>query len=434
MKSISTLALAASLVAGGFCLGTPALAQKTKASQEGKTRAKGKQPAQIIATTNQGRKLVLSKDAQVPLKALEVAIKVKDPTYPALLATAQAAVKTTDEKYALSLMRVAHAKGNGDQMGLLAAYEAVLASGGAIGAEVTGIHEDIATLASKMGNRDRAQQAFAKVAELSPNSSIALANLASITIEQNKKAEGLALLERAIAARKAEGGVVPESWLRNGLQLAHGERQSGKALQFSREALNAYPTAVNWRNALLLYREGTRANKDLKLDTLRLMRASKSIKDMREYLELAGQLNEGGLPGEAKAVLDEGSRTSVIPAGDSYHRAMLATVTPKITQDRGSLSALETKAKTAATGTLALNTADALLGYGDYLRAAALYRVALQKGSVNAGVANNRLGMALAMAGNKAEAEAAFRAVTGPHAELASFWLQWLSKGATLAP
>ena len=434
MKTISTLALAASLVAGGFCLATPAFAQRAKVAQEEKGRAKGKQPAQVSADTVKGRKLVLSKEAQAPLKAVETAIKAKDPNYPAVLATAEAAVKTSDEKYALALLRLAHAGGNADEPGRLAAYEALLASGGADPAELTGIYQNIGILASKTGNRDRAQQAYAKVAELSPNSSDALANLASITIEQKKNAEGLILLDRAIAARKAEGGAVPESWYRNALQIAYADRQSAKAIQYGRDTLAAYPTQVNWRNALVVYRDTVRADDAMNLDALRLMRASKSIKEKNEYYELARQLNQDGLPGEAKQVLEEASRSGLIAVTEPNYRTLMAAVSPKIAEDRASLPGVESRALAAASGTAAFNTAGAYFGYGDYAKAASLYRVALQKGSVNAGVANSRLGMALALAGNKAEAEAAFRAVTGPRADLAAFWLYWLSKGSTLTP
>ena len=59
-----------------------------------------------------------------------------------------------------------------------------------------------------------------------------------------------------------------------------------------------------------------------------------------------------------------------------------------------------------------------------------LYRTALQKGSVDANLVNTRLGLSLALAGQKAEAEAAFKAVTGPRAELANFYLLWLSQRA----
>ena len=65
-----------------------------------------------------------------------------------------------------------------------------------------------------------------------------------------------------------------------------------------------------------------------------------------------------------------------------------------------------------------------------FLKAAALYRAALQKGSIDANLANTRLGMALALAGQKAEAEAAFKAVTGPRADIAGYWLVWLGQSA----
>ena len=52
---------------------------------------------------------------------------------------------------------------------------------------------------------------------------------------------------------------------------------------------------------------------------------------------------------------------------------------------------------------------------------------ALQKGGQDVNLVNTRLGAALALAGQRAEAEAAFRLVTGPRAELAQLWLFWLS-------
>ena len=70
---------------------------------------------------------------------------------------------------------------------------------------------------------------------------------------------------------------------------------------------------------------------------------------------------------------------------------------------------------------------DAYFGYREFAPAIELYRAALQKGGQDANLVNTRLGAALALAGQRAEAEAAFRAVTGPRAELAQFWLLWLS-------
>ena len=71
----------------------------------------------------------------------------------------------------------------------------------------------------------------------------------------------------------------------------------------------------------------------------------------------------------------------------------------------------------AATGALALKIGDAFYGYGEHAKAIALYRAALTKGGVDANLVNTRLAMALLASGDRAGAEAAFKALTGPRAE-----------------
>ena len=75
-------------------------------------------------------------------------------------------------------------------------------------------------------------------------------------------------------------------------------------------------------------------------------------------------------------------------------------------------------------------TGDAYLGYGEYAKAAELYRAALTKSGVDTNLANLRLGIALARSGDKAGATAAFNAVTGPRADIAKYWLLYLSTRA----
>jgi TolA-binding protein len=75
-------------------------------------------------------------------------------------------------------------------------------------------------------------------------------------------------------------------------------------------------------------------------------------------------------------------------------------------------------------------TADAYYGYGDYSKAAELYRAALGKSGVDKDLANLRLGMSLARAGDKAGATAALNAAGGAQAEVAKFWLAYLATKA----
>ena len=58
-------------------------------------------------------------------------------------------------------------------------------------------------------------------------------------------------------------------------------------------------------------------------------------------------------------------------------------------------------------------TAEAYYGYGDYAEAADLFRAALGKRGVDKDLANLRLGMSLARAGDKAGATAALNAAGG---------------------
>ena len=58
------------------------------------------------------------------------------------------------------------------------------------------------------------------------------------------------------------------------------------------------------------------------------------------------------------------------------------------------------------------------------------YRAALGKSGVDKDLANLRLGMALAQAGDKAGATAALNAAGGAQADLAKLWLAYLAQKA----
>ena len=73
-------------------------------------------------------------------------------------------------------------------------------------------------------------------------------------------------------------------------------------------------------------------------------------------------------------------------------------------------------------------TADAFMSYGDYAKAATLYRAALGKTGVDADLANLRLGIALARSGDAAGATSALNAVKGTRAGIAQMWLLYLQR------
>ena len=413
MKSVSTMAVALALVAG---LATPAVAQKNK-----------KEAAQAQAP--EGRKFNLSKEERAAIVPLQTAVVAKDfATAATLLPAAQAAAKGTDAKFILANLQLQIATGNNDQTAQIAAIEAMIQSGGVAAQDLPTLYRALGQLYTNAKRPEQAAAAYAKLSQLDPNSAEAIIALAEAKARENKPAEAVANLERAIALQKAAGKAVPENWYKRALKFAYEGKLSAETKKLSRDLIAAYPTADNWRDALTIYRQSATLDKAAQVDLLRLLRATKAMKGDNDFFTLASSLNDAGLPGESKAVIDEGIQRNLINANKDYFRQLLATTGPKISADRSSLPSLQTKAMAAPNGKLALSTADAFYGYGDYAKAAELYRAALQKGGVDNNVVNTRLGMALAMAGQRAEAEAALKAVTGPRADIASFWMLWLNQ------
>ncbi len=414
MKSISTFTLAVSLAVGGAAVGAPALAQKKQAAKAPEAPA--------------ARKYELSKAERAAIVPLQEAVQAKDMAKAAtLLPAAQAAAKGGDARFIVANLQLQVAVENKDEAAQAAAVEAMLASGGVATADQPRLYRALGGLYTNLKQPDRAKASFQKLAELEPNNTDAMLVMAESAASTNK-AEAVTLIERAIAARKASGEAVPEAWYKRALRFAYEGKLAPQTAKISRDLITAYPTADNWRDAITIYRQGGNFDKQTETDVLRFMRAAKAMKGDADYFTLASHLNDMGLPGESKAVIDEGVSARAISPTKDYFRQLLTATGGRVSADRASLPGLESKAMAAPNGKLALSTGDAFYGYGDYAKAAALYRAAIQKGGIDNNVANTRLGAALALAGQRAEAEAAFKAVTGNRANLAAFWMLWLSQ------
>lgn len=415
MKSVSKLALTAILALGGVSVvaTAPAIAQKKKEA----------------AAAPEGRKFNLSKEERAAIAALQAAITANDTaTAASLIPAAQAAAQGADAKYLVGSMQIRLGLATKDTRLQGQGIDAMIASGAAPAADLPMLYRNQGALAAGLGDKAKAEAAFAKLIEIAPNDPDAMIMLAETSADSKKLPQAVALIDRAIVAKKAAGAAVPETWYKRGLKLSYDAKMIPQSLKFTRDLIAAYPTTTNWRDGLLIYRDLANPDRATDIDALRLMRVTKSLNGERDFFELADAANDGGLPGETKAVLDEGIAVKMVDPNKATFKELLATAGRRATEDRKTLPGLETKASAAATGSASLATGDAFFGYADYAKAATLYRAALKKGSVDANTANMRLGMALALSGQKAEAEAALRAVTGPRAELAAYWLLWLSQ------
>ncbi|MEA3050902.1 MAG: hypothetical protein QOG84_2738 [Sphingomonadales bacterium] len=419
MNSVSRFALAVALTLGGASLvAGPAFAKKDPP-------APAAQPATGTRTYN------LTKEERAALAPAQKAVTAKDwAAAQAALPAAQAAAQGPDAKYVVGQFILQIGIGTNNEAMQAQAVDALIASGGAQPSEMPNLYRNQAALALRATppNPGKAEAAYAKLIELVPNDPDTLVNLAKLKNDLRKPQEAVALLDRAIDTKRAAGQPVDETWYKYGLKIAYDNRLGPQAVKFSRGLVSAYPTKENWRDSLLVYRDYGNLDAAGKLDLLRLMRVSKALAGERDWYDYAATVNDAGFPGEAKAVLDEGITLHMVDPKKQAFAEILRLSSARIVGDRASLTGESARAMAASTGASALKIGDAYYGYGDYAKAIELYRAAQSKGGVDSSTVQLRLGMALAMSGDRAGAETALRAVTGSRADLAAYWLAWLNQ------
>jgi hypothetical protein len=410
MTLMKSIALGAAVIAGGTMI-TPAAIAQEKASAAAPAVKLGKAFREAAAP------------AQAALKANDTA------SAGTKIAAAEAAATTPDEKYVAAQLRLQLGGVLKDQAMQSAAVTAMLASGSAAATP------DLPRLNFYAGNFAYQANDFTKAIQYlneSQRLGYATADAHLLLAEANFKTKqvptGLGFVEKAIAVSTAAGQKPPESWYARAASQAYQAKLMADAAKWTREQVRAYPTSENWRSALVIFRDSAQREGGQLLDIFRLMRMTKSLAGERDYYEFAALSSERGLPGETKAVIDEGIAISAIPAKNVTLAGLRSSAAAKIAGDQASLASGERQATASATGRLAANTADAYLGYAQDAKAIALYRAALTKGGVDADAVNTRLGIALARSGDKAGARSAFQSVKGQRAEIAAFWLLWLDQ------
>ena len=391
------------------------------------------------------RSLSLSREERTAIQALQAAVAGVDRlAQDSALAAARSVASSADARYAVASLHLQIARSRGDSVQTAAAVDAMVASGVAAPSELPALYANQAARAYYANEYQRAERLLARAIEIQPNNPVLIAERAQLKSHigaalrrggraneaQAEYREAVIMFQRAIELQLASGGTPPESWFKRGLALAHDNSLAPQASAFARGLVNAYPTPSNWRDALLSYRQSQAADPAIDLDVRRLLRVAGGLAGERDHVELAERLGRAGLAVEMKSVLDEGVSRGALSSTEPLIRQLLADSTRRATAERAGLARLRTAALAAATGTPARTAGDAFFGSSQYVEAAELYRAALQKGGEDPNLVNTRLGAALALAGQRLEAETAFRAVTGPRADLAGFWLAWLARRA----
>ena len=376
------------------------------------------------ATSSTGRKLTVSPAAQKALVALQTAVNANDTaTIPAKLAAAQAVAKSADEKFFVATNQTKAALAANDLAGIRAGVDALQASGVAETPDLVARYTDLGKRYKAANQVDQAVIVLDKAMALNPNNAATLINLASIRDGQGQKAEAVALMQKSFIASKAAGIKVDEGNYKFAAGLAYAQRLP-VANDLARQWVTAYPSPASWRDTLRIYRDLNRPQPGQMIDLMRLSRAANALNGENDYYTLSSALVNAGKLAEAKSLLAD-ARTA--PNVD-LKKSQFTTLSTKVAAapTRAAVDASAKAALAGANGKAMIDAGDALYGHGAYADAVPLYRAALTKGG-DAGLANLHLGMALARVGDNAGATAALNAVTGANAEIARYWLLWLS-------
>jgi hypothetical protein len=385
-------------------------------------------PAYAVQTDTP--QIKLSKNASKPIVELQKAIEAGDfASVPAKVAAASAVATTPDDKYAIAQLQLRAAVAQKNDAATMAALEAMLATGRAPATSMGNLRLNLGKLKFAAKDYAGASAALEPVVAAEPNNADALVLLAETKNAQGQGAAAVPLLQKAIAIQTAAGQPAPKDWTKRAVALAYNNKLP-MAGDLALAWVKSDPSPTNWRDAIKIYAESNKVAEADQIDLYRLQRAAGALKGEADYYRYANGASTKGLAGEAKAVLDEGFASNAIKRNAPAFAGIYPAVSAKIAADKASLPAAEKSALAGAAARPAMVTGDAYLGYGDYAKAAALYRAALTKSGVDKDLANLRLGIALARSGDKAGATGAFNAVGGARAPIAKLWLVWVGAQA----
>jgi tetratricopeptide (TPR) repeat protein len=339
--------------------------------------------------------------------------------------------KNVDDVYIVNMLTLNSAINLKDNALIEKSIEGALSTGKLAPEDQVKFRRNLGSMALQRQDYTKASAEFEKLVAMDPNDAQLLVEIAELQRRQKQNDKAIATMQQAIAVQEKAGTKADESWYRRTLAIAYDSKLTAQTVSTSEALLKAYPNPTNWRDVLIIYRDGSKLDDQGNLDVMRLMRANTALTGERDYAEYAETATSRGLPGEAKAVLDEGIAKGALKSTTPFVKELLGSANPKIAADKAALPGLERESKASANGKAALATADAHLGYGNFAKAAELYRVALAKGGVDANTANTRLGFALGKSGDKAGADAALKAVTGaPRDQLSRYYQIWLGNQA----
>ena len=247
--------------------------------------------------------------------------------------------------------------------------------------------------------------------------------IADLYFEQDRFADGVDYLSQIIEARRAEGGAVPEKWIRSGLSNAYQNDVMAQAPKFVRWLAADYGTPEVWSDAVLVtLNAGQYQNADI-LDLLRLSRRVGTFNQKAVVTEYIEMLDPRRYPGEVVSVIDQAYSLGVIDRSDPYIAERRTEAANRLKADKAELPNIAADARKSSADLKTLVVAgDVFLSYDQPSEAEEFYTKALTMSGVETPMVLTRLGIAQYDQGKYADAIETFKKVEGARRDIAELW------------
>lgn len=343
---------------------------------------------------------------------------------------------TEYEGFVVAQMKGAALAGAGDANGAAAAFEKVLASKRLPKEEQLRITEAVAGTYLRAKNYPKAIQwiqAYKADGGTKPDVLNFLPQAYYLSGDFKKAASETAAL---VAQTEKAGGKPSEDQLK---LLASSQQKNNDMAAYTgtlEKLVRYYPTPEYWADVIQRTATKPGFSRNLDLDMYRLLRATGNLKQAKDYMEAAQLAVQAGLPGEAKAIIDEGFAKQILGTGDASQterqNRLKALVEKKYADDKKIIASTDSEAAKAASGDPLVKTGLAYVTYGDAAKGLPMMEAGIKKGSLKfAEQSKLQLGYAYVHAGDKAKAQAALKQVQGNDgsADFARLWAILAAQG-----
>jgi len=254
--------------------------------------------------------------------------------------------------------------------------------------------------------------------------------------QQNKDAEAITWIGKAIDASKA-AGAVNKTYLVRAAILSAKAKNYAAAANFYKDLITAENNPDYWHDALAFFDRSRDFNPEETLDIMRLMRATDGIRFQQEYAAYLDSLSYIGVryPAESVSLLEEGFAKGLISRNNVTFSERYNEAKARLAEDTRTLAGTIAPAKASPKGMLASLTGDSFFSHKDYKTAKEMYESALSKAPVldkDGGDQTDRtrfrLAMSKTMLGDYVGAKADFDMVTGANRKaIAEYWVAFIN-------